>query len=323
MRRKIRIIFAGIVLLAGFLIFSWSDIYHMKVSLDNKKKIEAYQKTYGSTEKKSKETKEDAQKEKEDTVDKNLHVMKNEELYQAMQSYNQKIYENGQADLTDPWAYEAESMDLSEYGVKDGMIAVLSIPKMKVTLPVYLGATKEKMAKGAVMLGETSFPIEGTNSNCVIAAHRGWKGIPMFRDIEALEVGDIMTVQNCEETLTYQVTKLKVIMPDDSEYIMIQPGKNMLTLITCHPYRQHTRRYLVYCELSGKNSKKDSSQAAKEDKEKINASEKVRKLAIKEDGKQIELDTIWRKVVYILMGVISICIVTGYLVRRKREHKKR
>lgn len=249
--------------------------------------------------------------------------MKNEELYQAMQSYNQKIYENGQADLTDPWAYEAESMNLSEYGVKDGMIAVLSIPKMKVTLPVYLGATKEKMAKGAVMLGETSFPIEGTNSNCVIAAHRGWKGIPMFRDIEALEVGDIMTVQNCEETLTYQVTKLKVIMPDDSEYIMIQPGKNMLTLITCHPYRQHTRRYLVYCELSGKNSKKDSSQAAKEDKEKINASEKVRKLAIKEDGKQIELDTIWRKVVYILMGVISICIVTGYLVRRKREHKKR
>lgn len=51
--------------------------------------------------------------------------------------------------------------------------------------------------------------------------------------------------------------------------------------------------------------------------------EKVRKLAIKEDGKQIELDTTWRKVVYILMGVISVCIVTGYLVRRKREHKKR
>ena len=89
MRRKIRIIFAGIVLLAGFLIFSWSDIYRMKVSLDNKKKIEAYQKIYGSAENKSKETKEDVQKEEEDKVDKNLHVMKNEELYQAMQSYNQ------------------------------------------------------------------------------------------------------------------------------------------------------------------------------------------------------------------------------------------
>ncbi len=56
------------------------------------------------------------------------------------------------------------------------MIGILDIPKMDVTLPLYLGATQEKMAKGAVMLGQTSFPVQGTDSNCVIAAHRGWKG---------------------------------------------------------------------------------------------------------------------------------------------------
>lgn len=318
MKRKIRVICAGILLLAGFLIFSWSDIYRVKVGLDNKKQIENYQKKYNNAEK-------NPEAETEDAAAGNLQMTKNEALYQAMQTYNQKIYEEGQASLTDSWAYEAESLDLSEYGIKDSMIGVLSIPKMNVTLPVYLGAAKEKMAKGAVMLGQTSFPVEGTNSNCVIAAHRGWKGIPMFRDIEALEVGDTMTVQNCRETLTYRVTELKVIMPDDSGYIMIQPGKNMLTLLTCHPYRQHTRRYLVYCELTDKSSGAEEGQNVQSEADNTNVkdSEKVREAAIQEDGKQIAIDTTWRKAGYVLIGIICAGAIIWCLAGRKKEDKNR
>ena len=139
-------------------------------------------------------------------------------------------------------------MDLSEYGIDDGMIGILDIPKMDVTLPLYLGATQEKMAKGAVMLGQTSFPVQGTDSNCVIAAHRGWKGIPMFREIERLEIGDELTIQNCQETLSVPCVEIEIILPDESDKIMIQPGRNMVTLMTCHPYTQNSKRYVVYCD---------------------------------------------------------------------------
>ena len=76
-------------------------------------------------------------------------IPKNAQLYQEMQAYNQQIFSNGQSGLTDPWAYEQETLDLSKYGIDDGMIGILDIPKMDVTLPLYLGATQEKMTKGA------------------------------------------------------------------------------------------------------------------------------------------------------------------------------
>ncbi len=160
-------------------------------------------------------------------------IPKNAQLYQEMQEYNQQIFSDGQSGLTDPWSYEQETLDLSKYGIDDGMIG-LDIPKMDVTLPLYLGATQEKMAKGAVMLGQTSFPVQGTD-NCVIAAHRGWKGIPMFREIERLEIRRQPTIQNCQETLTYRVSEIEIILPDESDKIMIQPARNTVTLMTCYP----------------------------------------------------------------------------------------
>ncbi len=38
--------------------------------------------------------------------------------------------------------YEQETLDLSKYGIDDGMIGILDIPKMDVTLPLYIGATQ-------------------------------------------------------------------------------------------------------------------------------------------------------------------------------------
>ena len=80
--------------------------------------------------------------------------------------------------------------------MEDNVAAVIEIPRMDVELPVYLGATRENMERGAVQLGQTSLPVGGVNTNCVIAAHRGYRGIPMFRDIEALRPGDEVIVHN-------------------------------------------------------------------------------------------------------------------------------
>ena len=120
---------------------------------------------------------------------------------------------------------------------------------MDVTLPLYLGATQEKMTKGAVMLGQTSFPVQGTDSNCVIAAHRGWKQQAYFKYIDALKQGESIIVTNSWERLEYVVSDIQVIEPDEIEWIKIQPGIDQVTLITCHPYRSGGKyRYVVYAK---------------------------------------------------------------------------
>ena len=95
---------------------------------------------------------------------------------------------------------------------------------------------------------ETSYSIGGENTNCVLAAHRGSSRAAMFRDIEKLEIGDEIYIQNFRETLTYRVAELRVISPTDVQELLIQPGRDLVTLITCHPYRHNYQRYVVYCE---------------------------------------------------------------------------
>ena len=171
------------------------------------------------------------------------------DLYNAMLDYNRRIYDSGQAGLCDAWSYQVASFDLQAYGIEDEAIGVISIPKMDVELPIYLGASSENMAKGAVHLSQTSLPIGGTDTNCVIAAHRGWYGAPYFRYIDVLEEGDEVYVTNLWETLTYKVAEIRVINPDDVGQILIQPGRDLLTLLTCHPYASGgLYRYVVYCE---------------------------------------------------------------------------
>lgn len=171
------------------------------------------------------------------------------ELLHAMQDYNAKIYANGQVGLADPWAYTAEVFDLAAYGLEDDTIAVLTIPKMNLQEPVYLGATSAHLKQGIAQLSGSSMPIGGENTNCVLAGHRGWNGTLFFRHIDVLEIGDEITLTNLWETLTYRVAEIKIIQPSQAEEILIQPGRDLLTLLTCHPYGSGGRcRYAVYCE---------------------------------------------------------------------------
>lgn len=166
--------------------------------------------------------------------------------YEKGIAYNREIYENGQKDFKDAWICTQDPVKLK--GLKGGKFGYIKIPAMDVKLPLYLGASKEHMSKGAAILGGTSLPIGGDNTNSVIAGHRGYGGKPFFREIEKLKVGDKVYVKNPWETLVYTVEKIKVIDPYDTESVKIQEGRDLLTLITCHPYRSHGKnRYLVYC----------------------------------------------------------------------------
>lgn len=168
-----------------------------------------------------------------------------EKLYKELKRRNEELFESKQANLVDPFSYEQPPIDLTEYGIENNIIGYISIPKMNVELPILLGANAENMKKGAVHLTETSYPIGGENTNSVIAAHRGFGKAKMFRYIDRLEYGDKIYIRNFREELVYEVYQIKLVQPDDIEELEIQEGKNIITLITCHPYRINTQRYII------------------------------------------------------------------------------
>jgi len=171
------------------------------------------------------------------------------ELLAALQEYNRQLYAETQCNLVDIEDCEEPAADLTAYGIDDEIIGVLEISAMELTMPVYLGASEAHLAAGAAVLGNTSAPIGGNNTNCVIAGHRGWRGADYFRHIDKLAVGDTVKLTNLWETLTYTVSDIQIIQPHQIERIKIQQGRDLLTLLTCHPYASGGKqRYVVYCE---------------------------------------------------------------------------
>ena len=171
------------------------------------------------------------------------------ELWDAMTAYNATLYAEGQSGLSDSSAYETPSFDLTDYGLEDEIFGVISIPALELEMPLYLGATYQHMADGAAHLSQTSIPIGGNNTNAVIAGHRGWRGASYFRYITELQPGDEVIITNLWETLTYRVAETQIIWPYEVDQILIQENRDLITLLTCHPYASGGKqRYLVICE---------------------------------------------------------------------------
>jgi len=168
-------------------------------------------------------------------------------LYAKLRQENERLYADGQAGLKDAFSYQQPAVDLSKYGIEDNCIGFIDIPRISMELPIYLGANTENMAKGAVHLTQTSYPIGGENTNCVIAAHRG-TSLVMFRNIHKIQIGDEVTIRNFRETLVYRAVETKIISPSDIGEILIQPGRDLVTLISCNPLGHNYQRYVVYCE---------------------------------------------------------------------------
>ncbi len=188
-------------------------------------------------------------------------IREHEELWEDMVAYNQRIWEEKQVGLCDPWSYQQPSFTLGEYGLEDEIFGVISIPSLDIEMPLYLGATTQHMAKGAAHLSQTSLPIGGENTNCVIAGHRGYSGASYFRYVPELQPGDEVIITNLWCSMTYTVTGTQIIDPHEVDQILIQEGRDMITLLTCHPYASGGRqRFLVFCDrvTNGERSQNDN-----------------------------------------------------------------
>ena len=163
--------------------------------------------------------------------------------------YNKKVIK-GDSNIIDPFDNEDYVGDYDIKGIdKDEVFAYLIIPKLDMKKPIYLDATFDHLDWGVAQVEGTSLPLGGMSTRSVIAGHRGWWGDLMFYNVDKLEVGDEIFIDGRTGLLEYRVTGTDIISPSDWESILPVAGKDMVTLLTCHPKRPpRPKRLLINAE---------------------------------------------------------------------------
>ncbi len=133
----------------------------------------------------------------------------------------------------------------------DGVMSYIEIPSINVYLPVYHGTSDAVLAKGAGHMRNTSLPVGGASTHCVISAHRGDPSATLFSDLDQLKQGDVFYLHTLGEVLAYQVDQIKVVLPYETDDFRIEEKKDYVTLVTCTPYGINSHRLLVRGERSG------------------------------------------------------------------------
>ena len=163
--------------------------------------------------------------------------------------YNKEVVK-GESNIIDPFDNEEYEGAHDIKGIdKDEVFAYLIIPKLDMKKPIYLDATYDHLDWGVAQVEGTSLPLGGMSTRSVIAGHRGWWGDLMFYNVDKLEVGDEILIDGRTGLLEYRVTGTDIISPSDWESILPVAGKDMVTLLTCHPKRPpRPKRLLINAE---------------------------------------------------------------------------
>lgn len=127
----------------------------------------------------------------------------------------------------------------------NGMMGYISVPKINQELPVYHGTSEGVLSVAVGHLEGSSLPVGGENTHAVVSAHRGLPTAVLFTYLDKMEVGDVFHFTILDRTLTYEVDQIRIVEPDDTSLIRIEPGKDLCTLLTCTPYGINTQRLLV------------------------------------------------------------------------------
>lgn len=152
----------------------------------------------------------------------------------------------GANEVTDPYSEEEKQEGVAEYArmleIHEKM-GVVEVPKINEKLPIYAGTAEEILQKGVGHLEGTSLPVDGNSTHSVLIAHSGLSTAKLFTDLEKLEIGDKFYIHHIGGTLAYQVNQIKVIKPTDFSDLLIEPGHDYVTLLTCTPTGINTQAY--------------------------------------------------------------------------------
>ncbi|HCA71941.1 MAG TPA: class C sortase [Ruminococcaceae bacterium] len=163
--------------------------------------------------------------------------------WQAANDYNHKLAES-------PLKFQnGEPKDATYKSLLNltgnGMMGYITIQKIGVQLPIYHGTSAEILAAGTGHLEGSSLPVGGKSTHAIITGHRGLPSAKLFTDLDQLKAGDTFTLSILNQTLTYQVDQISIVLPAEVSNLAITPGKDYVTLLTCTPYAINTHRLLV------------------------------------------------------------------------------
>lgn len=120
-------------------------------------------------------------------------------------------------------------------------IAVLSIPKLKLRVPVFNGTDSLTLDRGVGWIVGTSKP--GELGNIGIAGHRDG----FFRGLKDVISGDEIDLETIHGTERYFVGNEQIVQPEDVS-VLAPRSIPTLTLVTCYPFYyvgSAPQRYIV------------------------------------------------------------------------------
>ena len=126
-----------------------------------------------------------------------------------------------------------------------GIMGYISIPSIQVEIPIYHGTSKSVLNVAAGHLEGSTIPVGGPTTHSVISAHRGLPSAKLFTDLDRLVVGDIFTINVLGEVYTYEVEEIHIVLPHEMDKLLVVPGEDIVTLMTCTPYAVNTHRLLL------------------------------------------------------------------------------
>lgn len=172
-------------------------------------------------------------------MDNEKYMQQFNEAHQFNQELVKKSYQWKLSDA-EKEIYEA-ILNITETGI----MGYIEIPSLNTTLPIYHG-TDEKVLQIAIgHLEGSSLPVGGESTHSVVSGHRGLPSAKLFSDLDEMENGDIFMLHILDETLTYEVDQIRIVLPEEVKDIEIIEGKDLCTLVTCTPYGINSHRLLV------------------------------------------------------------------------------
>ena len=142
-----------------------------------------------------------------------------EQLRNQADEYNKKLWAESKGVRE-----QSESEQMEEYEgllnaekIQTGMMCVLEIPSIDLRLPVYHGTSEAVLKEGVGHLMDSSLPIGGENTHCVMTGHRGLASARLFTRLDELKEGDEFFLEVLGEKLAYKVEEINVILPEEVE----------------------------------------------------------------------------------------------------------
>ncbi|SDR94896.1 class C sortase [Agrococcus carbonis] len=156
-------------------------------------------------------------------------------------------------------AYERQ-LDLGPADV----MARIRIPSIAVDLPIYHGTDEATLRRGIGHLLGSSLPVGGDGTHSVLTGHRGLPEAVLFSDLDEVEPGDLFEVDVYGEVLTYQVRDVEVIDPGNTDVLLPESGRDLVSLVTCTPLGVNSHRIIVTGERIANPASDDPATAMPE-----------------------------------------------------------